>query len=73
MCYRPTNTAIEEGHLDNIQPHPNFDQSIIMILTGTNAQFVDLAVTELHVKLTIMDNRTSKLAPHKYLTLVNNF
>ena len=26
----PTNTAIEDAHWDNIQPHPNFDQSPIL-------------------------------------------
>ena len=71
----PTNTAIEEGHWDNIQPHPNFDQSPVIRfdITGTNAHYIDLAATELHVKFTIIDNRTSKLAPHKDLALVNNF
>ena len=26
----PTNTAIEEGHWNNIQPHPNFDSSPVI-------------------------------------------
>ena len=54
----PTNTAIEEGHWDNIQPHPNFDQSPVIRfdITGTNSHYVDLAATELHVKFVIYNS-----------------
>ena len=71
----PTNTAIEEGHWDNIQPHPNFDQSPVIRfdITGTNSHYVDLAATELHVKFVIYNSRTEKLAPVKDIGLVNNF
>ena len=73
----PTNTAIEEGHWDNIQPHPNFDQSPVVRfdITGTNSHYVDLAATELHVKFQIVVDKHSKdIKCHKEkMGLVNNF
>ena len=73
----PTNTAIEEGHWDNIQPHPNFDQSPVIRfdITGTNSHYIDLAATELHVKFQITTDRTTNpLKAHKdKMSLVNNF
>ena len=52
----PKNTAIEEGHWDNIQPHPYFDQSPVVRfdITGTNSHYVDLAAIELDVKFAIV-------------------
>ena len=38
----PTNIAIEEGHWDNIQPHPNFDQSPVIRFDITVSQFSKL-------------------------------
>ena len=73
----PTNTAIEEGHWDNIQPHPNFDQSPVVRfdITGTNSHYVDLAATELHVKFQIVvDKHGQTIKCHKEkMGLVNNF
>ena len=73
----PTNTAIEEGHWDNIQPHPNFDQSPVVRfdITGTNFHYVDLAATELHVKFQIVvDKHAKDLKSHKEkMGLANNF
>ena len=73
----PTNTAIEDGHWDNIQPHPNFDQSPVVRydITGTNSHYIDLAATELHVKFRIITSRTGTaiLAPHEKVALTNNF
>ena len=72
----PTNTAIEDGHWDNIQPHPNFDQSPVVRydITGTNSHYIDLAATELHVKFRIIISRTGTiLAPHEKVALTNNF
>ena len=56
-----TNTAIEEGHWDNIQPHQNFDQSPVIQndITVTNSHYVDLAATELHVKFKIITSLCS--------------
>ena len=52
----PTNTAIKDGHWDNIQPHPNFDQSPVVRydITETNSHYIDLAATELLVKFRII-------------------
>jgi len=71
----PTNTAIEEGHWDNIQPHPNFDQSPVIRydITGTNSHYIDLAATELHVKFIIYTSKAEKLAPVDNVGLANNF
>ena len=73
----PTNTAIEEGHWDNIQPHPNFDQSPVVRfdITGTNSHYVDLAATELHVKFQIViDKHVNYTKCHKEkMGLANNF
>ena len=72
----PTNTVIEEGHWDNIQPHPNFDSSPVISydITGTNSHFKDLAVTELHVKFMICtDIGTNCFSSDKGLHLANNF
>ena len=73
----PTNTAIEEGHWDNIQPHPNFDQSPVVRfdITGTNSHYVDLAATELHVKFAIVVKKgeAAVKAPKDSVALVNNF
>ena len=54
----PTNTAIEERHWDNIQPHPNFDSSPVIRydITGTNSHYIDLAATELNVKFMICND-----------------
>ena len=63
----PTNTAIEEGHWDNIQSHPNFDQNSVIRfdIAGTYSDYVEFAATELHVKFVSYNSRGEKLAPVK--------
>ena len=73
----PTNTAIEDAHWDNIQPHPNFDQSPVVRydITGTNSHYLDLSATELHVTFKIITSRgvSPNVAPHEKVALTNNF
>lgn len=47
----PTQTAIEEGVWDTIQPHQYFEESPIIRfdIPGTNQNYIDLSQTELHV------------------------
>ena len=49
----PTQTVVEEGVWDTIQPHPNFESSRVVKfdIPGTNVNYIDLSQTELHVKL----------------------
>jgi hypothetical protein len=48
----PTQTVVEEGVWDTIQPHPNFEKSSVITfdIPGTNIHYIDLSQTELHIK-----------------------
>jgi hypothetical protein len=72
----PTQTAIEEGVYDDIQPHSSFNTSDVIRfdIVGDSAHFLNLAETEIHIIGRIIQRgcdlgieAKTKLAP------VNNF
>ena len=71
-----TNTAIEEGQWDTIQPHPNYNSSPVIRydITGTNSHYIDLSATELHLKFQLRNKASqAPLLSNKNIAVVNNF
>ena len=72
----PTQTAIEEGVYDDIQPHSSFNTSDVIRfdIVGDSAHFLNLAETEIHITGRILQKGSeSGIESKTKLGPVNNF
>ena len=65
----PTQTAIEEGVWDVIQPHPNYNTSPVIRfdIPGNNMHYIDVSATEIYCKVKI-----TTFTDNKRQSVVNN-
>jgi hypothetical protein len=58
MSLPPTQTEIEDSVFDDIKPHPTFSDGVITFdITGDSTHYLDLADTELYVKLILQKKK----------------
>ena len=59
----PTQTAIEEGNFDDIQPHSSFNSSDVIRfdIPGDSVHFLNLAQTELHITGRILQKKVENV------------
>ena len=72
----PTQTAIEEGYFDDIQPHSSFNSSDVIRfdIPGDSAHFLNLAQTQLHkIGRIIEKNTQTGITKDILIGPVNNF
>ena len=70
----PTQTAIEEGIWDTIQPPTGFDKNPVIEfkIPGNSANYIDLSQTEIYVKCRITNSKDRSTTPTSTMITSNN-